>query len=176
MGARLARRVLPLALLALVGVGVAMAMSTSPHGGTVKAAHNTKYGSLLVSSSGMTLYHMTSETRGAIKCTGDCAKFWPPLVAGGKPTAGSGATASKLGTIKRPDGRLQVTYNGLALYRYASDRKPGDVKGQGVEKVWFAVTAAGKLAKAGAAPAPAPTPAPMPTTTDGGGYGYGGGG
>ena len=53
---------------------------------------------------------------------------------GTKPTAGPGVLLSKLGTIKRPDGGLQVTYHGLALYRYAPDRKAGDVKGQGVER------------------------------------------
>ncbi len=84
---------------------------------------------------------------------------------------GSGATASKLGTIKRPDGHTQVTYNGLALYRYSADRKPGDVKGQGVEGNWFAVTPAGTLATAATTPPPTTT---ATTTTTGGGYGYGG--
>ena len=167
MRARVARRVLPLALLFVVGVGVAMA-ATMAAGGTVKAAKSTKYGSLLVSSTGMTLYHMTSEKAGSIKCTGGCAKFWPPLLFSGtgKPTAGSGVIALKLGTIKRPDGHLQVTYNRMALYRFALDKKPGDVKGQGVEGIWFAVTPAGKLAKASA-------PASAATTTTSGGYGKG---
>jgi predicted lipoprotein with Yx(FWY)xxD motif len=166
MGTRLRRRLLPLVLLVVVGVAVAGAAAMTP-GGTVKAAKNSKYGSLLVSSSGMSLYHMTAEKPGSIKCTGGCATFWPPLLlsGGAKPTAGSGVTASKLGTIKRPDGHIQVTYNRMALYRYSLDKKPGDVKGQGVEGIWFAVTAAGKLAKAG-------TTAPATTTTSGG-YGKG---
>jgi len=171
---RLARRALPLALLALLAVvGIAVAMAaTMSHGrnGTVKAANNSSYGSLLVSSSGMTLYHMTSEKPGSIKCTGACATLWPPLVLSGnsKPKAGSGASASKLAMIKRPDGQIQVTYDGLPLYRYGLDKKPGEVKGQGIEGIWFAVTAAGGLAKA-----QAPTPATT-TTNRGGGYGYGG--
>ena len=166
MGTRLTRRMLPLALLVVVGVGTAMA-ATLTQGGTVKAAKSSTYGSLLVSSSGMTLYHMTAEKPGAIKCTGGCATFWPPLLLSGntKPTAGSGVTAAKLGTIKRPDGHIQVTYNRMALYRYSLDKKPGEAKGQGVQGIWFAVTPAGKLAKAGAT-APATT-----TTTSGGGYG-----
>ena len=167
MRTRLALRVLLLAVVFVVGVGVAMA-STMATGGTVKAAKSSKYGSLLVSSTGMTLYHMTSEKPGSIKCTGGCAKFWPPLLLSGavKPTAGSGVFALKLGTIKRPDGHIQVTYNRMALYRFALDKKPGDVKGQGVQGIWFAVTPAGKLAKASA-------PAPAATTTTSGGYGKG---
>ena len=172
MGTR--RILLPvlLVLLAAVGIAVAMAATMSKgHTGTVKAAKNATYGSLLVSSSGLTLYHLTSEKPGSIACIGTCATVWPPLVlsSSAKVKSGSGITASKLGTIMRPDGRLQVTYNGLALYRYAPDKKAGEVKGQGVGGVWFAVTPAGTLAKAGAVP-----PAPTTTTTGGGGYGYGG--
>jgi predicted lipoprotein with Yx(FWY)xxD motif len=159
-------RVLPLVLLAVVGAGVAIA-ATRTSGGTVESAKTGSYGSVLVTSSGMTLYHLTSEKPGSIKCTSGCATAWPPLLikAGVKPTAGSGLTGSKLGTIKRPDGRLQVTYARLPLYRYAIDKKPGDVTGQGVGGVWFALTPAGKLAKAGSS-------AP-PTTTTSGGYGKG---
>ena len=172
MGNRRTRRILPLVLLALaaaVGVVVAMA-ATMSHGGTVKTAHNSTYGSLLVSSSGMTLYHLASEKPGSIKCTGTCATLWPPLLLSGnaKPKAGSGVTASKLATINRPGGQIQVTYYGLPLYRYALDKKPGEVKGQGVERIWFAITPAGAVAKA-QAPSPATT-----TTNSGGGYGYGG--
>jgi Secreted repeat of unknown function len=57
-------------------------------------------------------------------------------------------TAAKLGTIKRPDGRLQVTYNGLALYRYDDDKKAGQAKGQGEAGIWYAITPAGKITKA----------------------------
>ena len=121
---------------------------------------------------------MTSEKKGKIVCTGACATFWPPLVlkAGAKPTAGTGIAKAKLGTVKRPDGRMQVTYNGYALYRYANDKKRGDVKGQGVEHIWFAVTSAGKLAKAGGGTGTTTT-TPSTTTTDdtttSTGYGYG---
>jgi predicted lipoprotein with Yx(FWY)xxD motif len=162
MGTRLVRRIVIFGLVAAVGVGIALGATTS-HGGTVKAAHNGRYGSLLVTAGGMTLYHLTSGKAGTIACTGPCATAWPPLLlaAGTKPKAGSGASGSKLGTIRRPDGHVQVTYNGMALYRFALDRKAGDVKGQGVHGVWFAVTPAGMLAKAGAAP----------TTTTTGGYG-----
>jgi len=91
MGIRLRRRVLPLALLMFVGVGAATA-ATALSGATVKAVASSKFGSLLASSSGMTLYHMTSEKPGSVKCTGGCTQFWPPLLlsGNGKPTAGQG--------------------------------------------------------------------------------------
>jgi hypothetical protein len=73
--------------------------------------------------------------------------------------------------VKRPDGKTQVTYAGFPLYRYSGDTKPGDVKGQGFQKIWFAVTAKGTLAKAGTASGT--TPPPTQTMTD---PGYGGGG
>ena len=167
MGARLRWRLFPLVVLLWVGVGAALAATVST-GGTVKVAQNSRFGSILVSPGGLTLYHMTSEKRGSIECTGACAKFWPPLLltAGAKQKAGSGVSAAKLGTIKRPDGHLQVTYNGLALYRYSLDRKAGDVKGEGVQGSWFAINPAGKIVKKAGASAGATTPT-------GGGYGGG---
>jgi predicted lipoprotein with Yx(FWY)xxD motif len=102
---------------------------------------------IVVTSKGLTLYHDTAEKKGTIVCTAACAKVWVPLLATGKPLAGPGLNAGKLGTIKRPDGKIQVTYNGLALYRYASDKAAGQTKGQGAEGIWFAVTAAGSVTK-----------------------------
>jgi hypothetical protein len=65
-------------------------------------------------------------------CNGQCAVYWPPLVISGKPTAGPGARAGLLGTSRRGDGRMQVTYHGHPLYRFAGDKKAGDVKGEGL--------------------------------------------
>ena len=175
MGVRRRWIVQGLALLAVTaaGVGVSMAATMSSKGGTVRAAHNSKYGSLLVNAAGLTLYHYTPDKHGAIKCTAACAKFWPPLLVarGVKPKAGAGVSAAKLSTVKRPDGTTQVTYAGFPLYRYSGDAKPGDVKGQGFEGVWHAVTAAGTLAKASGSTGTTT----QPGTTTGGGYGgYGG--
>ena len=52
-----------------------------------------------------------------------CATFWPPLIADGKPRVAGGAKASLLGTTKRADGRLQVTYNHHPLYTFVKDKK-----------------------------------------------------
>ena len=80
-----------------------------------------------------------------------CASAWPPLLANGKPTAGTGLTASKLGTITRSGGNHQVTYNGHPLYLFIKDKKPGQTTGQGVTAfgaAWFALTPSGTQASA----------------------------
>lgn len=147
---------------------------------TVKAVTNSSLQRpIVVNSAGLTLYHYLTEKKGTIRCTGSCRTLWPPLLVGAssKPVAGAGIVAAKLGTVKRPDGGIQVTYGGFALYRYRADRKAGQVKGQGVESLWYAVTPAGTVTKAkpagstGGTP-PATTTTPPPTTTDTGGYTY----
>jgi len=116
----------------------------------LREAHNkTLNAMVLVSPRGLTLYHMTAEKGKKIVCTAGCTQFWPPLLItkGAKPTAGLGVNSKKLGTVRRPDGRFQVTYAGFALYTFAQDKKAGQVKGEGVEKIWFAVGANGKIVK-----------------------------
>lgn len=173
----LGRTVLAVALL-VVGVVAATTAVAATQRPTVKVVRAAGLGQLLATSSGLTLYHFTTEKRGSIACTGSCANAWPPLLVATrvKPTGAAGVTAARLGTIRRPDGRMQVTYNGLALYRYAIDRKAGDVKGQGVGGTWFVVSPAGKVVRRLApavSPPPASTPPPTETTPPGGGYDYG---
>jgi len=104
---------------------------------------------VLISPRGLTLYHMTVEKGKKVVCTGQCTVFWPPLLVrkGGKLTAGPGVNAKKLGTIRRPNGRYQVTYAGLPLYSFVSDKRRGDVKGEGVQKIWYAVSPTGRIVK-----------------------------
>ncbi len=160
MRTQLKNRVLLFALVALVGAGAAVAAS---HGAvTVKAGNNTALNTkILVDQNGRTLYHITTDKGTKVTCSGACASIWPPLVVakGTKPTAGPGIVKSKLGTLKRPDGRLQVTYAGLTLYRYSGDGKAGQAKGEGYAKIWYVSNAAGKLVKKAA-------------SSGGGGYGY----
>jgi predicted lipoprotein with Yx(FWY)xxD motif len=131
-------------LSACATVGVAGAGTSA---GNVFRTQNSALGEILVSAAGRTLYHSSAEQRNRVECTGSCAVKWPPLVisAHAKPIAGPGVTASLLGIVKRPDGRLQVTYHGMALYLFSGDRKAGDVAGQGAGQVWHAVTPAGAV-------------------------------
>jgi predicted lipoprotein with Yx(FWY)xxD motif len=166
MTGRMIRWVLPLLLLVPLGVGVAMAASSSSSAtGTVNAVKSTSFGTILVSSKGRTLYRYTIDRKNSNRCTPDpvCNKYWPPLLvkAGAKPTAGSGAKASKLGTIKAKNGLRQVTYAGWPLYTFAGDAAAGQTKGQAFEKEWYVVNTSGGLVKSAVA-------TPTPTTTSGG--------
>ena len=125
-----------------VAVGVANAALVSVH-----STQNTALGKILVSANGRTLYHNSFEKQNLIKCTGACASEWPPLVIapGAKPVGGPGIAASMLGTLKRSDGKVQVTYGGKPLYLYSGDKKAGDVNGQGAGGIWHAITPSGAV-------------------------------
>lgn len=164
--------VLPVVVLAVAGAAVAMAASASTRtSGTVATAKSSKYGTVLVAANGRTLYRFMGDKKGLATCTGACTSDWPPLVvkAGAKPTAGPGANAKLLGTLKASNGKAQVTYAGFPLYMFAADKKSGQAGGEGVEGKWFVVNAKGALVEhvmAGAPPKPTTT---SPTTTAGAG-------
>jgi predicted lipoprotein with Yx(FWY)xxD motif len=145
----LALALAPIALAACGGSSskssTGAAAATGTPSGTVKVA-STGLGKILVNSSGLTLYLFEADKGATSDCSGACAAAWPPLVTSGKPTAGGGVNASLLGTTKRSDGTTQVTYNGHPLYRFASDTKPGDTTGQGVNgfgALWYGLSTAG---------------------------------
>ena len=145
---------------------VAKSKSSAPV--SVTTAKNSKLGTILVDQAGLTLYTYTSDSKNMTTCTGVCATEWPPLTlpAGTtKVSAGPGVTASKLGTFTRPGGAVQVTFDGMPLYRFSSDTMPGQANGQGVEGKWFAVSATGAPATASTPSAPA-TNSAAPSTTN----------
>ncbi|MGH9081677.1 MAG: COG4315 family predicted lipoprotein, partial [Acidimicrobiales bacterium] len=116
--------------------------STRTAGAVVSTAPAGALGTILVDRSGFTLYRFSMDGPGKTTCTGGCASEWPPLtVPTAHVTAGTGIAASELGTITRPDGMLQVTFNDMPLYRFGGDKKAGDTTGQGVAGTWFLVTA-----------------------------------
>jgi predicted lipoprotein with Yx(FWY)xxD motif len=98
-------------------------------GAVVSAATTPKLGKILVDSEGLTLYDFQKDRGTNSSCYGSCAQVWPPLPSEGAPQAGEGAAASKLGTTRRKDGTMQVTYAGHPLYTYVEDTKPGDTNG-----------------------------------------------
>ena len=104
---------------------------------TIDTASIEGLGPILVDSEGMTVYEFTVDKGTTSECYGGCEAAWPPVVANGKPTAGEGAMSSALGTTKRKDGTLQVTYEGHPLYTFAEDSAPGEVTGNEVEGTWF---------------------------------------
>ncbi len=127
---------------------------------TVSLGKTDALGTFLTDAKGMTLYLFTKDTPNTSNCYGKCATAWPPLLTSGKPVAGDGVDASKLGTTKRTDGVTQVTYNGWPLYYYFKDKAAGDVTGQLVGNVWFVVSPSGdKIESTQAIQAPAATQA-----------------
>ena len=137
----------------------------------VRTAQNAQLGvTVLVDKHGHTLYDLSVERKGRFICTtSSCLSFWHPLVVA-KGTKPAGQVA--LSTIKRPDGRIQVTYRGAPLYTFVQDVKVGDAKGEGFKDVgvWHAASTGAKIAQT------TPASPPTGTTSGGGGYSTGGGG
>jgi predicted lipoprotein with Yx(FWY)xxD motif len=148
------RRILRLAFLVAVSLALAACGSSSTtnssngSGGsaspTLRAQKVGSLGMVLVDTSGMTLYFLKGETAANIQCTGSCADQWPPLTiaSGVQPTVGDGVTG-QVGTVQRPDGTLQVTYDGKPLYTFVGDSGAGQASGQGVSNFFAATAAAG---------------------------------
>src|SRR5205809_263127 len=133
------------AVIAAIAAGLALA-GQSGGGARVKLA-KTSDGTILVDSKGITLYDFVKDKGTTSACYGACAALWPPLITTGKPIAGQGVRASLLGTTKRKDGKLEVTYGGHPLYYFVTDRKPGQTTGQGVNQFggpWWVLSPAGK--------------------------------
>jgi predicted lipoprotein with Yx(FWY)xxD motif len=113
----------------------------------VSLASIPKLGSVIVNSKGFTLYDFDKDRGTKSSCYGECAKVWPPLTSEGPPQPSNGVSASKLGTTKRSDGTIQVTYAGHPLYTYVADTKPGDAKGNDFSSFgaqWYALKANGE--------------------------------
>jgi predicted lipoprotein with Yx(FWY)xxD motif len=159
----------------MIAFGVtAVALAGSPP--SVKTSANVKLKeTVVVNPAGRTLYALSPETTHHLLCReAYCLEIWPPLLLphGAKLIAGKGVQG-KLGLLKRPGGKMQITLRGKPLYRFAEDHKAGDAHGEGLESfggTWHAVTAAATTAPAAStpmtpapAPTPAPTPAPSPT-------------
>lgn len=134
-------------VLALVLFGVAVAGAGGSHAAasatvTLKAA---KIGDLtvLTNAHGLTLYLFVPDTSTASKCTGLCTSYWPPVT--GSPRAGPGVTG-RLGSITRPGGAVQATYDGHPLYTYIGDSSPGQEQGNNLDLnggLWYVVPVSG---------------------------------
>ena len=134
------------AALTLLGVAVAHAggppAAAAGAGVTLKTAKISGI-TVLTNANGLTLYWFAPDTPATSKCTGSCTAYWPPVT--GHPRAGPGVTG-KLGTIKRPGGGLQATYDGHPLYTYIGDNGPGQANGDDLNLnggLWYEVRASG---------------------------------
>ena len=102
---------------------------------------STDLGDILVDADGFALYLFVPDAQGPSVCYDDCAAAWPPVAK--DVVAGDGVDAALLGSVGRDDGSVQATYNGWPLYYFANDAAPGDTNGQGLNEVWYVLSADG---------------------------------
>jgi predicted lipoprotein with Yx(FWY)xxD motif/predicted outer membrane protein len=127
------------------------ASARKPGKPVLSAAKSESLGSIVIDSKGHTLYRFDKDSAKPSQsfCSGPCVKQWPPALAGDQLST-KGVDQDLVSKVKRRDGRWQLTLAGWPLYRFAGDRRTGDVKGQNVSGVWFVITPDGKRAQAGA--------------------------
>jgi predicted lipoprotein with Yx(FWY)xxD motif len=142
----------------------------------VKTASNS-LGTILIDSQGMTLYHLSGEQNGKFICTSTaCLGVWHPLIA--PPSGAPSGEVGSLGTVKRPEGTMQVTYKGTPLYTFTGDQQSGETKGQGIKDVgtWSVVTTSSNgtpaTSTSSTPAAPAPSTGGSSEESSSGGYGY----
>jgi predicted lipoprotein with Yx(FWY)xxD motif len=144
-------RVLLSAILALAALSASSAALASSHAvRPTLTAGPSSFGRVLFDGRGFALYAFTRDPRGRSVCAGACAKAWPPYVVKRRPRTASGVSARLLGTTRRADGSLQITYAGHALYYYVGDRSKGQILCQNVTEfggVWRVIRPNGTLVR-----------------------------
>lgn len=154
-----------LALVLAVPGGTAGATGNQAKTVKISTAKISGVGTVLTTSTGLTLYRFTEDKPGTSACTGACAKIWPPLLAS-KGAHVSGPQGVKgLSLMNVGNGHWQVTFHKLPLYRFEGDTKKGQAHGQKVGGVWFAALKSGIPASATAGATATPTTAPGASTT-----------
>jgi predicted lipoprotein with Yx(FWY)xxD motif len=131
-----------LTLLLVPATAVGASPSGAPH--TAIQVHQTRWGPVLADGNGMTLYVYVDDllTNASTACTGDCENDWPPALVSGPLSRTRGITGH-VGTIARRGGLRQLTIDGRPLYTFAGDRAPGDLRGNGIGNIWWAMTPSG---------------------------------
>jgi predicted lipoprotein with Yx(FWY)xxD motif len=162
VAARFPRMIIAAAAVAALAAAILAFHPTVTHAaqakGAVVSTAQTSLGRIIVNANGRTLYLFEKDRNGKSACSGQCAAFWPPLITSGKPSVTGGAKASLIGTTRRADGRLQVTYNHHPLYTFVKDKKAGQTSGEGVNAFgagWDVLSPAGAKIEKPSAPAPA---------------------
>jgi predicted lipoprotein with Yx(FWY)xxD motif len=120
-------------------------MDAESKGKVVKVVES-QFGRVIADGKGEAFYLFDKEQTRKSECYGECAAVWPPVLTRGKPRAGKGVKAAKLGTTRRRDGKLQATYAGHPLYYYVDDA-PGTILCQNVDEfggLWLVVKPSGQ--------------------------------
>ncbi len=131
---------------------------------TLQVAQDATLGAYVAGKDGKALYIFAPDTGAASNCNDDCAVNWPPLTAAAASDVAAGAgVIGAVGTITRADGSLQITLGGKPLYYFKNDQAAGDVKGQGLNDVWYLAGPDGNgvgMAGSGSSAPPEATPCP----------------
>lgn len=162
---------LALVALAAAACGSSGGSGAAGSGGQTVSVHSAgDMSNVLTNADGRTLYVSDQESSGKVLCVqSDCTAIWTPVtVSAGAQPSGPSAVQGELGTVKRPDGSSQVTFNGKPLYTFSFDHAAGEVNGDGkkdsfdgIDYTWRAATSAGPATGS-------------PSASSGGGYGGGG--
>ncbi len=126
-------------VLALVIASVAIvAIGAAAPANTIDLASKEGVGEYLVDQDGITLYYFANDVpeSEASSCGDTCIQYWPPFHTGQIIIPGK-LSSFDFDTIYWEDGTAQTTYKGWPLYYYTNDYNPGDVRGQGINDVWF---------------------------------------
>jgi predicted lipoprotein with Yx(FWY)xxD motif len=96
--------------------------------------HDSEAGHVMTTPEGRTVYTFDKDAAGSSSCYGECAEHWPPVTA-----ASNAQPYGQMTIVDRTDGTRQWAYNGMPLYLYDDDEKPGDAEGDGEGGVWHVV-------------------------------------
>jgi predicted lipoprotein with Yx(FWY)xxD motif len=118
------------AILAVAAIGAALLLVACGGGGNDNTS-SKKNNTVLADTSGAALYVADQEKDGTVRCTGSCNSIWLPAQPGSVRQSLADDLGGKLGSVKRPDGSSQATFNGQPVYRFAQDHA-GTVMGNGV--------------------------------------------
>jgi len=139
----------------LVAIGAVLVLTTNTSAVTASATTSativkvvrTSSGPILATASGRTLYVFVDDllTRAPSSCTGDCTHDWIPMPARGRIIV-RGNVSGRVGTIVRSDGERQLTMDERPLYLFSGDRAPGEIRGNGIGNLWWAMTPSGLTA------------------------------
>ncbi len=145
-------------LALVVAVGALAAFTTGIVSASAQRAHTAvaraklmlrtgKLGHYIVDGKGFTLYLFEKDKTTKSTCNSACAQVWKPLLTSGRAIAGPGVRAAKIGTTRRTNGSMQVTYGGHPVYHYDDDHRAGMTEGQGKLEFgakWYVLAASGK--------------------------------
>jgi predicted lipoprotein with Yx(FWY)xxD motif len=136
----------------VAAAAILVASASGQGGGAIVKVGPSNLGRVLVDAHGKTLYRWAHDKGSNSTCNGECAQYWPPLITRGQPTALAGANQKLVGTSRRSDGRLQVTYAGHPLYYFVKDTKAGQTNGEGLTGFggrWDPVSSTGAAVRKG---------------------------